>query len=164
MGDPATNQHSALQRHIVDLLDGGEARVSAAAALRGFPPAKAGVRPRGFPHSAWQLLEHLRIAQRDILRYCVDPAHESPEFPAGYWPAERAPASAAAWARSARAFLADLRAAQRLVASPATDLLAPIAHTPGVTLLEEAGILANHNSYHLGQLVQLRRALGAWPA
>ena len=151
-----------LKRHVLDLLDGGEARVRAARALRAFPVAQAGLRPRGFAHSAWQLLEHLRRAQHDILRYCVDPRHVSPPFPDGYWPAAAAPESAAAWARSARAFQADLRAVQRLVSAPGTDLLAPIPHTPGVTLLEEAGILANHNSYHLGQLVQLRRALGAW--
>ncbi len=151
-----------LGEHLVDLLDGGIARATAAKSLAGFPAAKAGVKPRGFAHTAWQLLEHLRLTQWDALRYAVDPKHASPDFPAGYWPATPAPPDGKAWSKSARAFLADLRAFQRLVSRKGADPLAPIAHAPDATVAELACMIANHNAYHLGQLVQLRRALGAW--
>ncbi len=153
---------TALGRHLVDLLDGGIARATAARALAGFPASKAGAKPRGFEHTAWQLLEHLRIAQWDALRYAVDPKHASPEFPGGYWPKTAAPPDAKAWAKSAREFLADLKAFQRLVTRKGVDPLAPIAHAPDATVMELACMIANHNAYHLGQFVQLRRALGAW--
>jgi hypothetical protein len=117
----------------------------------------------GVPHTPWRLLEHLRIAQWDILEFSRNPRHVSPPFPDGYWPTGDAPPESAGWDRSVAAFRADLQAMQDLVADPATDLFAPLAHGDGQTILREALLMADHNAYHLGQLVVLRRALGAWP-
>jgi len=114
------------------------------------------------PHTPWRLLEHLRIAQWDILEFSRNPKHVSPSFPDGYWPRSDAPPDAAAWDRSVAAFRADLKAMQDLVADPATDLFALLPHGEGQTILREALLVADHNAYHLGQLVMLRRALGAW--
>jgi hypothetical protein len=105
----------------------------------------------------------MRIAQWDILRFSVDPAHVSPEFPSGYWPKGDAPPSAESWDHSVGGFKADLNAMMALVSDPSTDLLAPIAHGDGQTILREALLVADHNAYHLGQFVAVRRALGAWP-
>ena len=124
------------------------------------PRRLRGAKPQGLPHTPWRLLEHMRIAQWDILRFSIDPAHVSPEFPAGYWPAGDAPPDAAAWDQAVAAFRADLKAMMDLVANPATDLFAPIAHGQGQTILREALLVADHNAYHLGQLVTVRRLLG----
>jgi uncharacterized damage-inducible protein DinB len=151
-----------LVSEIVALIDGGGAHPSFRRAVAGLPPAKRGAVPKGAEHSAWQLLEHLRLAQRDILDYCVDATYETPEWPADYWP-EPAPPGASAWDRSVRAYLADQRAFVRLISDRKRDLLAPLPFGRDGTLLEEAFLIANHGSYHVGQLVQLRRLLGAWP-
>ena len=127
------------------------------------PPALRGRTVPPVPHSPWRLLEHLRIAQWDILRFCIDPQHASPPFPEGYWPEGDAPPDTAAWDRSVEAFRADLTSMQELVADPATDLFAPLPHGQGQTILREALLVADHNAYHLGQLVVVRRLLGAWP-
>src|SRR5258708_3808758 len=123
----------ALREHLLYLLRGGGAHVDFDNALARFPVALRGVQPSGLPHSAWSLLEHMRIAQWDILEFSRDPAHVSPEFPAGYWPASGAPPNARAWAASERAFQSDLKSMMALVASPSTNLLAPIAHGAGRT-------------------------------
>jgi hypothetical protein len=104
----------------------------------------------------------MRIAQWDILRFSIDPGHVSPEFPAGYWPPDDAPPDAAAWDRSVAAFRVDLKAMMDLVANPQSDLFTPFPHGQGQTLLREAQLVADHNAYHLGQLVIVRRLLGAW--
>ena len=148
---------SALRQHVQTLLDGGRAHMRAREVLAGFPVKKRGARPRGFQHSAWQLLEHLRIAQRDILQYCRDKDHESPPWPEGFWPKTPAPPDGKAWDRSVRAFLADLRSCQR-EAKNRKDLLAAIPHA-GVSWLHELLLIADHNAWHLGQVLQLRRAL-----
>jgi hypothetical protein len=153
-----------LRKHLLELLEGKSAHSDFDTALKGFPVKRAGERPDGAPHSAWQLLEHLRIAQWDILEFSRNPKHVSPKWPAGYWPRTEAPPDAAAWRESVRAFRADLRAMRKLVADPATDLFAPIPHGEGQTLLREALLAADHNSYHLGQFVLLRRLLGSWQA
>src|SRR5262249_19799364 len=121
-----------------------------------------GARPAGVPHSPWQLLEHLRIAQWDILEFARNPRHVSPPWPQGYWPQGAAPPDAGAWDRSVAAFRADRKALEDLVANPATDRLARIPHGQGQTILRQALLTADHNAYHLGQLVVVRRALGAW--
>jgi hypothetical protein len=155
---------AALRDHLLYLLRGGGAHVDFDAAVADLPPELRGARAAGQPHTPWRLLEHLRIAQWDILEFSRDPRHVSPPFPAGYWPAGDAPPDAGAWDRSVSAFRADLKAMQELVADPATDLFAPIPHGQGQTVLREALLVADHNAYHLGQLVLLRRLLGAWHA
>jgi hypothetical protein len=156
------DQTDGLRRHLLELLGGGHAHLDFDAAVANLPAELRGVRPPNLSHTPWRLVEHLRIAQWDILRFSVDPAHVSPEFPAGYWPAGDAPPDAAAWDRSIAAFKADLRAMMDLVADPAIDLFAPIPHGQGQTILREALLGADHNAYHLGQLVTVRKLLGAW--
>ena len=158
-----SDQTTALREHLLYLLRGGGAHLDFDRATAGLPPELRGVRPAGLPHSPWRLLEHLRIAQWDILQFCKDGRHVSPPFPDGYWPEGDAPPDEAAWDRSVAAFRADLRAMQKLVADPATDLFAAIPHADGQTILREALLVADHNAYHLGQLVVVRRLLGAWP-
>ena len=154
----------ALRKHVLELLKGREAHADFDAAVSGLPLRKAGEKPAGAPYSAWQLLEHMRIAQWDILEFSRNPKHVSPQWPKGYWPHAEAPPDKAAWTRSVRAFRDDLKAMQALVASPASDLLARIPHGEGQTLLREALLLSDHNSYHLGQFIMLRRLLGEWKA
>ena len=158
------SEPDALRAHVIELLQGGHAHASFDAAVSGFPVDQAGGKPGDAPHSGWQLLEHLRIAQWDILEFCRNPKHISPQWPEGYWPERDAPQAKQDWAQSARSFRADLKAMTELIADPANDLLAPLPYGKGQTLLREALLLADHNSYHLGQLVMLRRLLGAWKA
>jgi uncharacterized damage-inducible protein DinB len=153
----------ALRRHLIELLRGEHAHLGFEAAVRKVPPGLRGARPDGVEHSLWQLLEHLRLGQRDILDFSRDPAHVSPPWPEGYWPAAAEPPGEAAWDASVAAFGADLEALAGLVADPASDLFEPFAHGKGQTLLREALLAADHNSYHLGQIVALRRLLGDWP-
>ena len=126
-------------------------------------PAKLrGVKPKGTPYTAWQLVEHMRIAQWDILEFSRDPKHVSPAWPEGYWPKSDAPPTPAAWNNSLRKFRADAKAMEKLVADKTTDLFRKIPHGTGQTVLREALLVADHNAYHIGQLVLLRRLLGAW--
>src|SRR6266851_814518 len=124
---------------------------------------KSGAFVEGFRHTGWQLLEHARIAQWDILEFSRDAKHVSPGFPEGYWPKTPGPQDEAAWAKSVQEFQHDLQEMIKLVKNPRTDLCSAIPHGQGQSILREALVLADHNSYHLGQLVDLRRALGAWP-
>ena len=158
-----TDQAAALREHLLYLLRGGGAHLDFEKAIAGLPAELRGAKVPGLPHTPWRLLEHMRIAQWDILEFSRNPKHVSPPWPDGYWPKADAPPDAAAWDRSVAAFRADLRAMQDLVADPATDLFAPIPHGEGQTVLREALLVADHNAYHLGQLVMLRRALGVWP-
>jgi hypothetical protein len=151
-----------LREHLLYLLNGGGAHLNFDATIADLPVELRGARPPHVPHSPWRLLEHLRIAQWDILEYSRNAQHVSPNFPDGYWPKGDAPPDDAAWDRSVAAFRADLKAMCDLVANPATDLFAPIPHGEGQTILREALLVADHNAYHLGQLVIVRRALGAW--
>jgi len=152
----------ALREHLLYLLKGGGAHLKFESAVKGVPVDLRGKRPKGSQHSLWELLEHMRIAQWDILRFSMDPKHVSPEFPAGYWPPEPAPPSQRAWTGSIRAFQADLEAMCELVEDESTDLTARIPHGDGQTILREALLVADHNAYHLGQIVLTRRLLGAW--
>ena len=155
---------AALRDHLLYLLRGGGAHLDFDAAVADLPPPLRGAKPPGQPHTLWRLLEHLRICQWDILEFSRNPRHVSPSFPDGYWPAGDAPPDDGAWDRSVAAFRADLQAMQDLVGDPATDLFAAIPHGQGQTVLREALLVADHNAYHLGQLVLLRRLLGAWSA
>lgn len=153
---------AVLKRHVVDLLKSPHAHADLDAALKGLPPKLRGVKSKGAPHSAWQLLEHIRIAQWDILEFSRNPKHVSPAWPDGYWPKTVAPQSAAAWNKSVRQTRADSTALIKLVEDGQSDLFAKIPHGEGQTLLREALLLADHNAYHVGQIVLLRRLLGAW--
>jgi len=152
----------SVRRQLAESIGWHDAHLDWPEALGDFPARLRGVRPKGAAHSAWELLEHARLAQWDILEFSRNPQHVSPDFPSGYWPKTPAPANPAAWDRSVRAFLRDRRAMQKLVTSPKTDLSARIPHGSGQTILREALLAADHNSYHLGQVVLLRRLLGAW--
>jgi hypothetical protein len=152
----------ALRKHVLELLKGKSAHADFDSAVSGFPLKLAREKLGGAPYTAWQLLEHMRIAQWDILEFSRNPKHVSPKWPEGYWPQTESPPTKTAWSKSVRDFHADLKAMMKLVADPAADLLAPIPHGEGQTLLREAMLVADHNSYHLGQLVLMRRLLGAW--
>jgi hypothetical protein len=155
-------QSDALREHVLDLLRGRNAHVDFDKTVADLPSNLRGIKPKGAPHSAWQLLEHMRIAQWDILEVSRDPKHVSPAWPEGYWPKTEAPPSPAAWNNSLRKFRADWKAMAKLVADKKENLIARIPHGSGQTLLREALLLADHNAYHLGQLVLLRRLLGVW--
>ena len=155
------NNDRALRQHLLNLLRSRDAHLDFDHVIAGWPVRLRGVRPSGMPHTAWQLLEHLRIAQWDILEFSRNSKHVSPPFPEGLWPATDAPPDKNAWERSIKAFRRDLKAIAKLVAAPSTGLLAPIAHGEGQTILREALLVADHNAYHLGQLLMLRRLLGA---
>jgi hypothetical protein len=157
------NTDQALRKHLLELLDGGNAHVRFHVAIADLSVELRGARANGVPHTPWRLLEHMRIAQWDILEFSRNPSHVSPEWDKGYWPEGDAPPDAAAWDKSVAAFRADLQAMKNLVSNPATDLYAPIPHGQGQTILREALLVADHNAYHLGQLVVVRRLLGAWP-
>ena len=150
----------ALRDHVLYLLRGGGAHAPIESVLDDWPATLRGAKPEGQPHTAWRLLEHLRIAQSDILEFSQNPEHVSPPWPAGYWPASDAPPDEDAWERSRAALRADREAMEALVQDPTVDLLAPIPHGEGQTLLREALLVADHNAYHQGQLAVLRRLLG----
>lgn len=152
----------ALRKQLVELLTGGHAHLDFKKATAEMPIELRGSRPRGLPFTPWRLVEHMRIAQWDILQFTVDPQHVSPEFPAGYWPDSDCPPSPEAWERSLVSFQADLKAMTDLVANPKTDLFMPLSHGQGQTVIREALLVADHNAYHLGQLVIVRRLLGTW--
>ncbi len=150
-----------LRKHLLDLLEGRGAHVEVVKAVHDFPVQFKGSKVPNIPHTPWQLLEHMRIAQWDILEFCRNRDHVSPPFPAGYWLTSDVPPDARAWDRAVDSFRKDLRAMQDLVLDPTTDLFAEIPHGEGQTVLREALVLSDHTSYHLGQLVLVRRALEA---
>ena len=152
----------ALREHLLYLLKEGGAHASFEAAMKGLPPELRGKRPRGAQHSPWEIIEHMRLAQWDILEFSRNPNHVSPQWPEGYWPKEPAPPNGRAWGKSVQAFVADRDAMASLISDPATDLFAPLAWGTGQTVLREALLVADHNSYHLGEMVLVRRLLGAW--
>jgi hypothetical protein len=151
-----------VREHLRKLLLWHDAHLDWKAALSGFPAEQRGLKPEGAPHTAWELLEHVRIAQWDILEFCRDPMHVSPDWPAGYWPKSPAPHNSVSWEVSLKSFQHDTEEMGRLVTDPKTDITAPIPHGSGQTILREALLLADHNSYHLGQVILLRRLLGSW--
>ena len=153
---------AALREHLLYLLRGGGAHVGFDAAVRGLPAELRGSAPGGLPYSPWQLVEHMRLAQWDIVEFSRDPHHVSPEWPRGYWPAGASPSSEAAWRKSIAAFRRDLQVMQDLVMDRSTDLYARIPWGDGQTVLREALLVADHNAYHLGELIVVRRLLGAW--
>jgi hypothetical protein len=157
-GDP----HQPLRKQLVKFLGSSEAHVSFDDAVANLPAGLRGAKPEGMPYSAWQLLEHLRIALWDILEFSRDPKHKSPAWPEAYWPKSAEPPDDAAWDASVSALKRDLKAMQDLVTNAQTDLFEPIPHGDGQTILREALLVADHNAYHVGQLVLLRKRLGSW--
>jgi hypothetical protein len=156
------DSHQSLRAELDRLLSGHGANADFDAAVADLPAKLRGKKPEGAAHSPWEVVEHLRIAQWDMLEFSRDPKHVSPEWPAGYWPKHAEPASDAAWSNSLNAFQRDLKAMRELVADPKSDLFTPFPHGKGQTLLREALQAADHNAYHVGELVLLRRMLGSW--
>jgi uncharacterized damage-inducible protein DinB len=156
-----SHQEDALREHLRKLLDWEDAHAGFDKAVARVPVKVRGTIPKGSAHSLWQLLEHLRICQLDILDFCRNPGYA--DMPAAaYWPPSAAPPSERAWAQSIAAFRRDLEALKRLAANREVDLFARIPHGAGQTYLRELLLVADHNAYHVGQLVALRRRLGAW--
>jgi hypothetical protein len=154
----------ALREHVRKLLSWEDAHVGLNTVLADLPVELRGVRPPGCAHSVWELVEHLRMAQRDILEFCVTPAYQEMSWPDDYWPASPAPSSPDAWDESLRGYREDLEALRQLAADPGVDLGARIPHGSGQTYLRELLLVADHTAYHVGQLVLVRRLLGSWPA
>ena len=148
-----------LRQHLINLLTKAEAHVDLESSIKDFPVKLRGAKPEGSPHTPWQLLEHIRIAQWDILEFSKSGKHKSPKWPDDYWPKTEAPPDDKAWDKSVKQIHADLKAISGLVSDPENDLVAPLAHGDGQTLLREVLLVADHNAYHLGQLVLLRRIL-----
>jgi hypothetical protein len=155
------NDDKALREQLARLLDWDSAHARFDDAVKDFPVELRGTRPAGGPHSPWELLEHLRIALWDILEFSRDAAHVSPEFPSGYWPAGEAPPSETAWDESVAAYRRDLKAMAELAQDESVDLYARIPHGDGHTVLREIAVAVDHNAYHVGQLMMVRRILGA---
>jgi hypothetical protein len=152
----------ALRDHLLYLLQGEGAHASFDDVVEKFPAKLRGAKPDGQPHTPWRLLEHMRIAQWDILDFSRNPKYKTLTWPDSYWPQTDAPPAPADWDKSVKAFRDDLREMQHLVKDPNTDLYAKIPWGDGQTILREALLVADHNAYHLGELLMLRRLLGAW--
>jgi hypothetical protein len=155
MSDPLRDQ-------VVSLLRGGNAHVTFDDAVKDLPAKFRGIKPKGAAHTAWELVEHMRIAQSDILEFSRDSKHVSPDWPEGYWPKTQKPPSDAAWRKSIASIRKDREAMIDLVSDPKTDLYEDIPHGTGQNLLREALLIADHNAYHLGELVLLQRLIGTW--
>jgi hypothetical protein len=153
----------SIREHLRRLLDWEDAHVGFDAAVAEVPAALRGVRPTGVPYSCWELLEHVRLTQFDILEFCRNPTYSEPSWPADYWPAGAAPPSEQAWSESIASYRSDRDALQRLAAGPGQELLDEIPQGSGQTYLREILLVADHSAYHVGQLVLVRRLLGIWP-
>jgi uncharacterized damage-inducible protein DinB len=156
------DQDRTLRTHLRKLLDWEDAHAALDAAVADVPPALRGVVPPGLPHSLWQLLEHLRLCQRDILDFCRNARYVEPESLDEYWPKTASPPTEAAWEESIAACRRDREAMKALAADTSLDLFARIPHGSGQTCLRELLLVADHNAYHVGQMVLVRRLLGIW--
>ena len=153
----------ALRKQLIQMLRKSEARADFEKAVKNFPADQRGIRPRRTPHSAWELLEHIRLAQRDILEFSRSADYKPRKWPDDYWPVSPKPASAAAWTKSVKSILADRDAFIELLEDPKRDLFEAFSWGDGETLLREALLILDHNAYHVGEIVLLRRLLGIWP-
>lgn len=158
----STNGINLLREHLLEMVRGGGAHLTFDEAVANLPAEMRGAKPPGQPHTPWRLVEHMRITQSDILEFIRDPNHKSPDWPDGYWPPGDAPPDDRAWDHCLTAFRADRRALEALAADPKVDLLTWIPHGQGQTMARELMLVADHTSYHLGQLILLRRVIGAW--
>ena len=152
----------AFREQLVKVIDWEEAHVPFDRAVKGIPPSMRGVVPNGWEHSAWQLVEHIRIAQADILEFSITAKYNAKKWPDDYWPKASAPRNAAAWSKSIAEIRTDRKKLQQLAKNPRVDLTAEIPHGTGQTYLREILLVAAHNSYHIGQIVWLRKQLGIW--
>lgn len=155
-------QVSIIIKNLKELLYGGHAHATFEEAVKELPARLRGQVPEGMPYSIWQLVEHIRITQLDILEFSRDPDYESPKWPEGYWPKERAPENAAAWEESIAKIARDREAFIELLETPGADLFTPFPHGSGQNLLREAMLIADHTSYHTGEIIVLRRLMNAW--
>ena len=154
-----TDRDGALREHLFYLLRGGGAHIDFDTFVADFPVELINKKPRHLPYTPWQVLEHMRIAQWDILEFCRNADHVSPEFPKGYWPPANAVPTSKTWRKTIQAFRSDLKKLEKLLGEPSTDLFSPIPHGEGQTILREALLIADHNSYHLGALLVMKRIL-----
>jgi len=159
---PGNSHDQSLRQHLLDLLSKGNAHATFDDIVDDLPAKLRGAKATNLPHTPWMLLEHLRIAQEDILDFSRNKNYKAREWPKEYWPAAEAPSDGKAWDQSVQQFRADLKALLDLVTDEKTDLFAKIPWGDGQTILREALLVADHNAYHLGQLLDVRRALGAW--
>src|SRR4051812_30756902 len=151
-----------LRAQLADVLDWKHAHVGFDDVVKGIPVKLRGAVPKGFAHSIWQVVEHIRIAQHDILDFSRNPQYEEMKWPDDYWPTSPVPKSPAAWHRAVASYRADRRAMQRLVVNPRIDLLGKIPHGSGQTVLRELLLVVDHTAYHVAQILDIRRALGIW--
>jgi hypothetical protein len=163
MAVPTNMEDSVLRQQLIELLRGGTAHADLDTCIEQFPPECYGKKPNGAPYSAWELLEHLRMALHDLLVFSTDSHYIALKWPEDFWPASEAPSSPDEWQTSVKAVKADLAEFEKLIQNRETNLYAKIPWGEGQTLLREVLIAADHNSYHLGQIVMLRKQLGAWP-
>src|SRR5258707_9617967 len=159
--DRVDQNNKAPRKHVLSLLRGGNAHISFDDFMADFPVGACARKIEGLPYTAWQVLEHMSIAQWDILEFSRAPSHESPKFPKGYWPDPDELGSAALWNQTDEKFRSDLKQMEQLVADPSSDLLAKIPHGKRQTILREALLIADHNAYHLGALLVMGRMLKA---
>jgi hypothetical protein len=153
-----------LRKQLVDLLNGGNTHMPFQAAVADFPPEAINQVPPNLAYSTWQLLEHLRITQRDILDFIRNPPYLPLNWPADYWPPKNAQVDETAWHHTIQSFREDSHNLENLVLDPATDLIADLPHAPGYTILREILVVADHNAYHIGELAILRQVMNTWPA
>jgi hypothetical protein len=160
----SVSEPEELRKQLVALLDGGQAHATFEDAVKDFPAELRGVVPDGLPYSAWQLLEHMRITQRDILNFSAPPTggYHGLKWPDAYWPKETVPGSTDAWDRSVEMIEADREKFKKLILKPEADLAKPFLWGDGQNLLREALLIADHQAYHIGEMVLLRRLLVAW--
>ncbi len=151
-----------LRDHLLEFMRGGSAHVDLATVLDDFPEKLQGSKPENAPFTPWQLLEHMRFTVNDLLIFSTDPKYIAPKWPDEYWPAKDTPASPGDWQKSVKALKADLTAFEKLLQDPDLNLYAKIPWGDGQTLLREILLVCDHTSYHLGEMVLLRRELGAW--
>ena len=156
------NDQSRIRELLLEQLSGRNAHVDFQKAVEGLPMSELGKKPEQFPHTIWELVEHIRIAQHDIVAFSKDPEYESPEWPEGYWPDSEKPDSIEAWEESLDTVKKDHRAMKDLIKDENNDLLTPLEHGDGQTLFREAMLVVDHNSYHIGQIVQMRRVMDTW--
>ena len=157
------NTDSVMREQLLALLRGGNAHLGFENAVADFPIGHINTKPPNVDFTPWHILEHLRIAQWDILEFIRNPDHESPKWPEGYWQDPTEQADEVRWQQTLDEFRADMKALQDLVANPNTDLYAPLPHAPGYTILREILVVADHNAYHIGEFAILRQVMNTWP-